>query len=153
MLLYEYVGFVLGYVPVMTKGVFARHFGGPDVVNQLTDDKPSKTSLIFLLLSLSFQILLWFYKRFKMMKFKKVLSYVDTLRQTLVDNVYNVFGFMILISVSCVCFFIVANHRDNMSKEENENEMVGTVPGTFFYMLGLCTVCCLLPYAKSHALR
>ena len=131
----------------MTKGVFAKHFGGPEVVNQLKDEKPNKASLIFLMLSLSFQILLWLYKRLKMMKFKSVTSYVDSLRQTLVENVYNVYGFVILISVSFVCFFIVANHRDNMSRRADENEGGGTVNcSSRNIFLHVRIVYCMLPF-------
>ena len=153
-LVYEHVGFVLGYVPLMTKGIFTLHFGGPEVVNQLKDEKPNKASLIFLMLSLSFQILLWIYKRLRMMKFKPVSSYVNSLRQTLVENVYNVYGFVILIFVSFVCLIFVVNHRDNNTiRGGDEKKIKAFFPEPFFIMIGFCVVCCNFPYVKSHALR
>ena len=33
-ILYDYFGYIFGFVPIMTKGVFAQHFGGPELIRE-----------------------------------------------------------------------------------------------------------------------
>ena len=75
--------FVVGYIPLMTKGPLAKHFGGDDVIKELTDDKPGKTHLVYFLISLIFQLILLVYKKIKLRRFRSLHSYWKLMRRNL----------------------------------------------------------------------
>ena len=47
---------ITGKHPFLTKGPYAHFFGGPDVINELSDEKPGKHTLLLYLASILFNL-------------------------------------------------------------------------------------------------
>ena len=152
----------------MTKGAFARHFGGDEVINQLTDEKPSKTHIVYFLVSLVFQIILIIYKRIKSnfgqfsywKLFRKYLGEFWSTRIILtmklskcfaVDNSSNVYGLFVLIFLSTVSLGSVCAHYSAISSGNTEAEPI--VPFEFLNVILVCVFHVFLPFVKSYPLR
>ena len=67
----------------MTKGMLATHYGGQEVLQQLTDEKPSKIVPIFFIVSVASQIFLCVYKQIRSYKDKQLHTYIKLLRGNL----------------------------------------------------------------------
>jgi len=66
----------------------------------------------------------------------------------IVENVYNIYGFVIVISVaSIMILFTIINRNNNSGGKES------IVPEFICITLGFSWFSSLLPFARSHALR
>ena len=73
-----------------------------------------------------------------------------------VNNVLNIYGTMILITITGVSTFIIINHYKDIykkGKEDGAKLARGLVPKEWFVLLGLTIICVFLPFVKSQALR
>lgn len=75
--------YILGYVPLVTKGSMAKFLMDEDDFNALTTEKPTKTTQYFFLISILFQVFWWFYKRLKTSASIKIQSYMGDLRKSI----------------------------------------------------------------------
>ena len=72
-----------------------------------------------------------------------------------VNNVLNMYGTMVLITITGVSTFIIVSHyRDIFEEVEGGKKITGSlVPKQWFILIGFTIICVFLPYMKSHALR
>ena len=72
-----------------------------------------------------------------------------------VNNVLNMYGTMVLITITGVSTFIIISHyRDIFEEVKGGKKITGSlVPKEWFILIGFTIICVFLPFVKSHALR
>ena len=93
---------VLGTMPVLTKGPISLFLGGEEMIDVLGDENPGKAAFYLCILSVVFHITNSMYKKYKNRKLHSVTDYAQSLRTTLVNNVLNVYGLVLLIFCNCI---------------------------------------------------
>ena len=165
--------FFRGSLPLLTKGSLAKFFGGPKVIKQLSNDPPSPAVLVFFIYSILIQIAVVLYKKIRKYQLRTFQTYIQELRTNLgmlypltnpqisfkmpclVNNVVNMYGTMVLITITGVSTFIIISHLRDIDEEvKGGKKMTGSlVPEEWFIMIGFTIICVFLPFVKSHALR
>ena len=159
-------------MPLLSKGSLVIFFGGPEVIVQVANNKPSPVVLIFFIYSILIQIVVLLYKKIRKYQLRSFQTYIQELRTNLgrfhhhssythkihcvVNNVVNMYGTMVLITITGVSTFIIVSHYRDILQLGHGGEKVTKsmlVPKEWFYLIGLTTVCVFLPFVKSHALR
>ena len=160
--------YLLGQVPLVTKGSMAKFLMKEEDFNALTNEKPTKTTQYFFLFSILFQVFWWVFKRLRTSRNIKIQSYVNDLRKSIgcdhkfecnlqyiifsVDNILNLYGYCVIVTISCFAFYTIYAHmRDIEQNLYGEEEL--SFPKEFYYWLVFTLVCVYLPYGKSYALR
>ena len=93
---------VLGTMPVLTKGPISLFLGGEEMIAVLGDEDPGKAAFYLCIFSVMFHITNSIYKKYKNRKLRSVTDYAQSLRTTLVNNVLNVYGLVLLIFCNCI---------------------------------------------------
>ena len=93
---------VLGTMPVLTKGPISLFLGGEGIIDILGDEDPGKAAFYLCIFSVMFHITKSIYKKYKNRKLLSVTDYAQSLRTTLVNNVLNVYGLVLLIFCNCI---------------------------------------------------
>ena len=78
--------YLLGQVPLVTKGSMAKFLMNEEDFNDLTTEKPTKTTQYFFLFSILFQVFWWIFKRLRTSRNIKIQSYVSDLRKSIGDD-------------------------------------------------------------------
>ena len=148
-------------------------FGGPEVIMQVSDNRPSPAVPIFFIFSILIQIAVLLYTKIRKYQLRSFQTYIQELRTNLgmihslsnqqssnkmhssVNNVLNMYGTMVLITITGVSTFIIINHHRDIFKEVDGGKKVtgSLVPKEWFFLIGFTIICVFLPYMKSHALR
>ena len=167
-----YYKFFHGTKPLLSKGSLVIFFGGPEVIVQVNNNKPSPAVLIFFIYSILIQVFVLLYKKIRKYQLRSFQTYIQELRTNLgrfhqhsshfnqihcaVNNVVNMYGTMILITITGVSTFIIVTHyRDILEVGHGGEKVTQTmlVPKEWAYLIGLTIICVFLPFVKSHALR
>ena len=139
---------------MLTRGSFALFYGGDEILDELSTDTPFPTVLVVILLSAILQITLFILKKLKTRR--NIKSYISSLKHSLVDNVTNVYG-VIVITVTSVTCFLLAVHLFSDMKEKNNNKKYekshSPVPKGITIICSVNLFLVLLPYMKSYPLR
>ena len=93
---------VLGTMPVLTKGPVSLFLGGEEIMDLLGDEDPGKALFHLCIFSIIFHTTNSLYKKYKNRKLHSVTDYAQSLRTTLVNNVLNVYGLVLLIFWNCI---------------------------------------------------
>ena len=169
-----------GRVPVMTQGSLATYFGG-ELVSQDIEQRDSYPSLVmplFFILSLLFQISLYFYKLVRARKHRNMdNNYVHSLKTILgninikkyfycvnkcqvsfilVENVLNLYGIVVLIVISLLCCYVVIAHYEDIKDglyNKHQDEDLKTHFDELFVIFMIMTITTTLPFGRSQALR
>ena len=146
-----------GRVPLLTKGPLVTFYGGQDLLEEVSDDPPGQSLVVLAVFSIAFQLALFIFKwNFS----RKIDNYALNLKATLVNNVRNIYGLLILTMISLIgCSYAIYHylsikHFDVSSPEPSlaGPEMPLMPAGLLlFYLLALLVV--LLPYIQNFALR
>lgn len=104
---------VFGTMPILTKGPFSPFLGGEEIIDALGDEAPGKAAFYLCILSVIFHITNSVYKKYKNRKLHLATDYAQTLRTTLVNNVLNVYGLVLLIFCNCIFLAYLARKASN----------------------------------------
>ena len=141
-----------GTQAMLTKGPFALFYGGEDIVDKLSTKTPFPTVLVIVLCSAIFQMSLFVLKKYKTRQ--NIKLYLHNLQQTLVENVTNVYGIIIIIISSVACFLFISYHfRTIKNNNEKYEKDAKRVPRTIFILCGVNFFLVILPFLRSFALR
>ena len=88
---------MMGLVPIITKGSFALFLGGEKMLHILDDRPPGRSTVNFLIFTIIFQIFIRGMKKYKTHHLQEVDTYAQSLRTTLVNNVLNIYGLVVLL--------------------------------------------------------
>ena len=142
-----------GRVPLLTKGPLVMFYGRSELVEEVSPDPPGQSLTFLFLSSLAFQVLLFLFKwNFS----RKIQNYALDLKATLVNNVLNIYGLLIIMIISLIaCFYAIYHYLSikNLNKQ-SEAETERTVMPAGLLLLNLLTfVVVLLPFIQNFALR
>ena len=87
---------MLGTIPLLTKGPISLFLGGEEIIDSLCDEVPGKALLHLCVFSIFFQIFNSVYKKMKNERLHSVNDYAQSLRTTIVNNVINIYGLVII---------------------------------------------------------
>ena len=100
-----------GTLPMLTKGPFALFYGGEEILDKLSDGLPGKGVPILILCSALFQLFLYVLKKFQARGMK---LYTQNLRKSLVENILNMYGIIIIVAISSISLiYIIIHHKSN----------------------------------------
>ena len=88
---------MLGVVPIITKGSFALFLGCEKMLRILYDRSPGRSTVNFLIFTIIFQIFIRGMKKYKTYHLQEVSAYAQSLRTTLVNNILNIYGLVVLL--------------------------------------------------------
>ena len=141
----------MGDVPLLTKGPLVTFYGGAELLKEVSPGAPGKSLTILLLSSLLFQAVLFIFKWFCA---RKIRNYTLELKATLVNNVLNIYGLLILITISATACFYVIYHYLSIQNEAVQTGAEGHLMPRGLLLLYLLTAfVVLLPYCQNFALR
>ena len=138
-----------GSVPMLTKGPAVTFYGREELLQEVSDGPPGKSILIFLLSSLLFQVLLLIFKRIYS---RKITNYALLLRATLVNNVLNIYGFLIIIIITIISCCWVVLHYLVITHGAGEGA-ANLMPSPLLLLYLLTGFFVSLPYIQNFHLR
>ena len=103
-----------GSVPLLTKGPFALFLGGDKMFDILGDGTPGKAARHLIIFTIIFQIIISVYKRYKNKKLERVTYYAQNLRRSLVENVLNIYGLVLILFSSTITLIGVLRQATNI---------------------------------------
>ena len=143
----------LGSVPLLTKGPFALTFGGPAILPLLSTEASPVGTYVFCILSCIFQVLLLVIKKAR----ERGSNYMDSLQNTLVENVTNVYSILISLSLWVSAGFFILNHfltvKKNRHKTEDDDLISSSISPSIYVFLLILAFITFLPYCTRPALR
>ena len=141
----------LGDLPIMTKGPFALTYGGEEILPLLSKEPPPRGVAIFVVGCILWHSLLFLIK----IKIQRGSSYINHLKNALVENVVNVYGIIITIFVSLSTMVFIFFHAiivDKNQKSAPEN-LSPLLPPTIIVLLSVLGFITVLPFFTRPALR
>ena len=137
---------------MLTKGPFSLFYGGEQIINQLSKKSPGRGIPVLLIGSVIFQISLYILKTSKS---RKLRMYIHILTRSLVENVLNMYGIMVIIIMSIIsAVYSILHHwsieMNKMSENSPQPQLVPTENIILFFIILFCTV---VPFIQSYALR
>ena len=93
---------VLGTVPLLTRGPFALFLGGVKMLEILVDAPPGKALGHLSFFTFIFQVCISAYKKYRNMKQKSIGNYLQNLRQSLVENVLNIYSLVVILVINII---------------------------------------------------
>ena len=169
-----------GIVPVLTKGSFATFYGGEIVIREIeernkVDLQPSQVIPSFFIISSLFQMMMYVYKRIRTSGYRNIQSYISLLKKNLgmlniylsssnqsvgsVENVLNLYGVVVLITISILSCFAVMSHYADIEdgaynpRPHGKEPFPFIVPNEFFVLYFIMTFVTIIPFARSPPLR
>ena len=127
-----------------------------DILLELWQEPPDRGVPLLVVTSAAFQLLLYCVKRFRDRLIRdRISNYMNDLRSTLVENVVNVYGIIIILVVSFFSVVFVSKHlttiKGNSSKAAGE--LTAILPSTIVLLLCVMAFASGLPFFTRHALR
>ena len=141
-----------GRVPLLTKGPLVTFYGRQDLLEEVSDDPPGKSLTILMVSSLTFQLALFIFKwNFS----RKIDNYALNLKATLVNNVRNIYGLLILTMISLIgCFYAIYHYLSIKHFQVHSPEpSLAVMPAGLLLLYLLTLLVVLLPYIQNFALR
>ena len=135
---------------MLTTGPFALFYGGEEILDKLSDGLPGKGVPILILCSALFQLFLYVLKKFQARGMK---LYTQNLRKSLVENILNMYGIIIIVAISSISFMYIMIHHNSINENKDVEESSKLVPNEILIIYGLTMFCVLLPFLRNHALR
>ena len=140
-----------GRVPLLTKGPLVTFYGRQDLLEEVSDDPPGKSLTILMVSSLTFQLALFVFKWFFS---RRIQNYALNLKATLVNNVLNIYGLLIIMIISLIASAYAIYHYLSIKNKQSEAGTERTVMPAGLLLLNLLTfVVVLLPFIQNFALR
>jgi hypothetical protein len=147
------------FLPYLTKGPLAIFFGSDQILTNLTDQSPGLHLPILLSLSVAFQATMLLCQKYQRVSHESVSQYIHNLKTTLVHNVSNVYGMIVLLVLNIGAIVFIHSHYLNIHKNKSDllNQDIDDPNQTIFpkglFVLALVIfISVLWPY-HSHALR
>ena len=141
-----------GRVPLLTKGPFVSFYGRQDLLEEVSDDPPGKSLVVLAFSSLTFHLALFVFKwNFS----RKIQNYALNLKATLVNNVLNIYGLLIITMISFLCCFYAIYHYLSIKnfQDPSTSEERSVMPTSLLLLYLLTFLVVLLPYIQNFALR
>ena len=110
-----------GELPMLTKGPFALFYGGDQIIPELSEKSPGRGVPILILWSAIFQVSLYI---LKCTKTRNVKLYTHNLTKSLVENVLNIYGIILIILISITSVLI----SRQLSKEHLQASLLFSPP-------------------------
>ena len=139
-----------GQLPMLTKGPFALFYGGDQIIPLLSEQTPGRGVPILIFWSVIFQVSLYIVKHSKS---RNLNIYAHNLTKSLVENVLNMYGFIVIIVISVLCVLNIFLHHLSIEKNRTTEKTTEIVPKEIIILFGATMFCVVLPYIKSYALR
>ena len=142
-----------GRVPLLTKGPLVTFYGRDELLEEVSADPPGQALTVLLVSSLAFQVVLFLFKwNFS----RKIENYALNLKATLVNNVLNIYGLLIIIMISLIaCFYVIYHYLTikNLSKQTEDGTERNVMPVGLLLLYLLTFLVVLLPFIQNFALR
>ena len=135
---------------MLTKGPFALFYGGDQIIPELSEKSPGRGVPILILWSAIFQVSLYI---LKCTKTRNVKLYTHNLTKSLVENVLNMYGIIVIILISITSVAYGLFHLLSIKKNKKQEKMTKLIPNEIIIMFSLTMFCVILPFIKSYALR
>ena len=137
-------------LPMLTKGPFALFYGGDAIIPKLSEKSPGRGLPILIVCSAIFQVSLCILKSLRSRKLK---MYSHNLTKSLVENVLNMYGFVVIILISIISSAYITIHHLSIEKNKGKENTSQLIPKEVIILYFLTLVCVVLPFIKSYALR
>ena len=137
----------LGSAPSLTKGPLALFYGGKEILDSLCDGYPDSGLEYVLLVSIIFQLIMYSYEKYKKRQMPQVMHYLRSLQISIIKNVLNVYGVVLVIIFNIIGLFFFLSHLSMIGQENDQ-----LVPEGIYVLAILFVIIVIWPY-KSHALR
>ena len=137
-------------LPLLTKGPLALFYGGDQLIPELSENSPGRGLPVLLFLSATFQVSLYILKYYKSRNLK---IYVHSLTKSLVENVLNIYGTIVIILISITSFMYAILHYWSIEKNKKLEMVTKLVPKEIIIWYIVNMFCVILPFIKSYALR
>ena len=135
---------------MLTKGPFALFYGGDKIIPDLSEGLPDSALPLLVVWSAIVQISLYILKSLKTRNLK---SYAHNLTKSLVENVLNMYGIIVIILISITSVAYGLFHLLSIKKNKKQEKMTKLIPNEIIIMFSLTMFCVILPFIKSYALR
>ena len=137
---------------MLTKGPFSLFYGGEQIINQLSKKSPGRGIPVLLIGSVMFQISFYILKTSKS---RKLRMYTHNLTRSLVENVLNMYGIMVIIIMSIISavYSILHHWSIEMYKISENPPQPQLVPTEIIILFVIILFCTVVPFIKSYALR
>lgn len=140
-----------GEVPLLTRGPLVTFYGREELLQVVSQGAPGPSLSIFLLSSLLFQVLLVIIKRFYS---RKITNYALQLRATLVNNVLNIYGLLIIIITSgTACCYVMYHYLIIKHLTQQAGGEADLMPRALLILYLLTVFVVMLPYTQNFHLR
>ena len=139
-----------GTLPMLTKGPFALFYGGEEILDQVIDGSPGKGVPVLILSSALFQLFLYVLKKFQA---RGMQLYTQNLRKSLVENILNMYGIIIIVAISSISLIYIIIHHNSIKENKEVKKSSKLVPTEILILYSLTMLCVLLPFLRNHALR
>ena len=147
---YYYSQMYNGRLPLLTKGPLVTFYGRQDLLEEVSDDQTGKSLTILAFSSLTFQLALFIFKwNFS----RKIQNYALNLKATLVNNVLNIYGLLIITMISLISFLYAIYHYLSIKNFESHSPERSVMPAGLLLLFLVVFVVVLLPYIQNFALR
>ena len=137
-------------LPILTRGPFALFYGGEEIIPELSEKSPGLGVPILILWSAIFQVSLYI---FKTSKSRKMKMYAHNLTKSLVENVLNMYGIIVIILISIISTVYITIHHLSIEKNRMQDTTSKIIPKEIIILYFLTMFCVVLPFIKSYALR
>ena len=137
---------------MLTKGPFSLFYGGEQIINQLSKKSPGRGIPVLLIGSVMFQISFYILKTSKS---RKLRMYIHILTRSLVENVLNMYGIMVIIIMSIISavYSILHHWSIEMYKISENPPQPQLVPTEIIILFVIILFCTVVPFIKSYALK
>ena len=133
---------------MLTKGPLVTFYGGPELLEEVSEDPPGWSLTILLVSSLAFHIglfiLKWTFSR-------KIQNYALNLKATLVNGILNIYGLLIILLISLITCFYAIYHYLIIKHFQQPSKAVMPAGLLLIYLITFLVV--LLPFIQNFALR
>ena len=147
------------FLPYLTKGPLALFFGSDQILTNLTDQSPGPHLPILLSLSVAFQAAMLLCQKYQRVSQESVSQYIHNLRTTLVHNVSNVYGMVLLLVLNIGAIIFIQSHylniyqnKSDLLTQDIDDQNPTIFPKGLFVLASVIFISVLWPY-RSHALR
>ena len=138
-----------GQIPMLTKGPFALFYGGDQIIPELSEKSPGRGVPLLTLWSI-FQVSLYI---LKCTKSRNLKMYTHNLTKSLVENVLNMYGIIVIILISITSVVYIILHHWSIEKNKTKEKITKLVPKEIIILFSVTLFCVILPFIKSFALR
>ena len=139
-----------GELPLLTKGPFSIFYGGEEIIPHLSKISAGRGLIVLFMCSAVFQISLYVLKQSKS---RKLQGYSQVLTKTMVENVLNMYGIMVIIGISIICVTYGIFHQWSIQMYKRSESPVSLVPKEILVLFLGIFLTSAVPFMKSYALR